>query len=147
MPGSNIQNPGSSKQEEVTSRGVRKFSALKKTESQTWGGNAVKKNRVPTFLWLCFFLALEKNRVDEMWGLVFFHSISPHVWDSVFFHSWNGRTPLSPTSSCILELVFRLWLPSMLWHYNLHQTKLFKDFAQKKSNLVLTTAENIFVPN
>ena len=25
MPGSNIQNPGSSKQEEVTSRGVRKF--------------------------------------------------------------------------------------------------------------------------
>ena len=65
MPRSNIQNPGSSKQEEVTSRGVRKLSALKKTESQTWGGNAVKKNRVPTFRGLCFFPEPEKNRVHK----------------------------------------------------------------------------------
>ena len=66
MPGSHIQNPGSSIQEEVTERGVRKFSALKKTESQAWGGNAVKKkNRVPTFRGLSFFPEPEKNRVRE----------------------------------------------------------------------------------
>ena len=35
----------------------------------------------------------------------------------------------------MLEPGFRIWLPGILWHYNLHQTKLFKDFAPKKSNL------------
>ena len=33
MPGSHIQNTGSSIQEEVTERGVQQFSALEKTES------------------------------------------------------------------------------------------------------------------
>ena len=50
MQGSNIQNPGSSIQEEVTKRGVQKCSALKKTESQTWKGNAVKKFESPLFV-------------------------------------------------------------------------------------------------
>ena len=36
----------------------------------------------------------------------------------------------------MLEPGFRLWLPCIIWHYNLHQTKLLKDFAPKKSNLV-----------
>ena len=36
----------------------------------------------------------------------------------------------------MLEPGFRIWLPGMLWHYNLRQTKLFKDFVPKKSNLV-----------
>ena len=102
------------------------------------GGKCCEKNRVPTFHRLCFFPALE-NRVKEMWGLCFFSTAfpPPHVWDSVFFYSLNVHTPLSPTSSCILEPGFRLWLPVMLWHYNLHQTKLFKDFAPKKSNLII----------
>ena len=34
----------------------------------------------------------------------------------------------------MLEPGFRRWLPGMLWHYKLHQMKLFKDFAPKKSS-------------
>ena len=41
-----MQNPGSSIQEEVTERDVRKFSALKKNRVPDMGGNAVEKNRV-----------------------------------------------------------------------------------------------------
>ena len=36
----------------------------------------------------------------------------------------------------MLEPGFRIWLPGMLWHYNLHRMKLFKEFAPKKSNLI-----------
>ena len=53
-----------------------------------------------------------------------------------FFQSKNFRTFLSVTSSYMLEPGFRMWLPGILWHYNLHQTKLVKDFAPKESNLV-----------
>ena len=94
MPGSHNRNPGSSIQEEVGEREVQTFQLWKKTESQTWGENALKKNRVPTFHRLCFFSELEKNRVKEMWGLCFFHSISPYVWDSVFIRSLKVISPL-----------------------------------------------------
>ena len=65
--------------------------------------------------------------------------------DSNFFHSISppclGLTELkfsdsSVTSSCMLEPGFWIWLHGMLWHYNLHQTKHFTDFAPKKCNLV-----------
>ena len=49
-PSLSIQNLGSEKFQEGVRRGLIICSDLKKTESQTWGENAVKKNRVPIFL-------------------------------------------------------------------------------------------------
>ena len=43
------------------------------------------------------------------------------------FRSEMLGTPFSITSSYVLESWFWLELPNMLWHYYLHQTKLFKD--------------------
>ena len=96
-----------------------KISVLKKTESQIWGEMLWKKTESQHFL-----------------DSVYFHNISPHIWDSDFFQSWNFQTPLSPASSCVFEPAFQLWLPDMLWHYSLHQIKLFNDFGLKKSNLM-----------
>ena len=95
------------------------------------GGNAVKKNRVPTFCGLCFFPALKKTESTKNWDSFF----SQHFPPMSGTQSWNFQTPLSVTSSYMLEPGFRIWLPVIPWHYNLHQTKLFKDFAPKKSNL------------
>ena len=89
--------------EEVGPRVVRTFQLWKKTESQTWGRNALKKNRVLTFCGLCFFLELEKNKVHKKWGLCFFTAFPPNVWDSVFFQSWNVRTTVGKMSSCLME--------------------------------------------
>ena len=59
---------------------------------------------VPTFCGLCFFQSCKKKRVHKKWGLWFFLTAFPlHVWDSVFFQSWNFWTSLSVTSSCMLE--------------------------------------------
>ena len=93
MPGSNIQNPGSSIQEEVTERGVRKFSALKKTESQTWGGNA---DPVPVFV-DSVFSSSGKNRIHKKWGLFFFHGISPPCLGLCFFFRAEIFGLLSPS--------------------------------------------------
>ena len=82
------------------------------------------------------FQSWKKTESMKCGDSVFFTAFPPHVWDSVFFQSWNVQTPLSPTSSCILEPGFWLWLPGVLWHYNLHQMKL-KDFAPKKNNLLM----------
>ena len=62
------------------------------------------------------FLPSSSENVQEMFSTTFL----PHI---------------SPTSSYVLEPGFWLWLPGMLWHYYLHQMKLFKDFDPKKSNL------------
>ena len=45
-----IQNPDSEKFSEVSERGLASFSVLKKTESQTWGRNGVKKKLSPRVL-------------------------------------------------------------------------------------------------
>ena len=108
MPGSHIRNPGFSIQEEVGSGGVQTFQLWKKQSQRNVG------------------------------TLFFFTAFLPYVWNSVFFQSGNVRTPPDPTSSCMLEPGFRILLPGILWHYNLHQMKLFKDFAPKKSNLIHT---------
>ena len=79
MPGRHIQNPGSSIQEEVKERGVRKFLALKKNSVPDMGGKCCEKNRdAPTS-------ALEKNRVHEKWGLKFFSQHFPPCLGLCFF--------------------------------------------------------------
>ena len=68
-----IPNPDSEKFQEVSERGLASFSVMKKTESQTWGRNGVKKNRVQEFL-----------------DYVFFASFPPHAWDE---HSLKISAP------------------------------------------------------
>ena len=115
----------------------RKWWREESKNSQLWkknwvpdmGGNAVN---VPTFHWLCFFQLWKKTESKKSGGSNFFHSISPPCL---------GLTELkfsdsSVTSSCMLEPGFWIWLHGMLWHYNLHQTKHFTDFAPKKCNQV-----------
>ena len=41
----------------------------------------------------------------------------------------------------MLEPGFRIWLPVIPWHYNLHQTKLFEDLAPKISKLLGTPGD------
>ena len=65
-----IQNPGSSKQEEICPRVVQTFQLWKKTESQTLGGNAVKKTESSLFVDFVFFQLRKKNRAHEKWGLL-----------------------------------------------------------------------------
>ena len=55
IPGSHIQNPGSSIQEEVTQREVWKFSALEKTGSTKSGDFVFFSQHFPPCLGLCFF--------------------------------------------------------------------------------------------
>ena len=87
-----------------------KTSALKKnTESQTWGGNVVKKTGTQLFVDSVFSRAGQKQSPKKV------------------------GTPLSVISSYMLDPGFWIWLPDILWHYNLHRFKLFKDFALKKS--------------
>ena len=76
-----IQNPDSEKFQEVSERGLASFSVLKKTESQTWGRNGVKK-KSPRVLGLFFFPA----------------PFLLHAWDSVFFRTLKLASPLSLTS-------------------------------------------------
>ena len=100
--------------------------------SQTWGENAVEKKQSPLSVdsfFFCFFPELEKNRVYKKWGLCFFPpAFPPHVWDS-FFRAEILDSSLFTSWSCMLEP--GVWI----WHYNLHQSKHFKDFFPKKSNL------------
>ena len=63
-----IQTPGPAKFQEVRERELANFSALKKTESQTWGGNGETKTESKNFSTL-FFLT----------------PFLPYVWDSGFF--------------------------------------------------------------
>ena len=74
-----IQNPDPEKSQEVREGGLASFSVLKKkTESQTWGRNGVKK---PSLIVL---------------GLSFLFTIFPHAWDSVFFQRAEiGKSSLS----------------------------------------------------
>ena len=106
------------------------------------GWNAVKKLH-----FLGGFPDLEKNAVHKKWGLCFFHSISLPCLGHVIFQSTNFWTPLSVTSSYMLEPGFYIWLPGILWYYNLHQTNLFKDFAPKKSNLVNSLVKTLAQPS
>ena len=76
-----IPNPDSEKFQEVSERGLASFSVLKKTESQTWGRNGVKK-----------------TESKSSWTLFFFASFPPHAWDSVFFRTLKLASPLSLTS-------------------------------------------------
>ena len=136
MPGSNIQNPGSTIQEEVTERGVQKFSALKKNR----GGNAVKKNRVPTFcgLFVCFFPALEKSESTKSWDSNFFHSIFPPCLGLFFF-----RAKIFGLLSPSLPLVW--WRQGFGYCFLAcngimicNRRNFFKTLFQKKSNLLHT---------
>ena len=110
------------------------------------GRNAVK-NRVLAFCGLCFFPALEKNRVHEKWGLCLFTQHFPPMSGTLFlFRAENFWTPLSVTSY-ILHTGARVW-DMASWHvthYNMYQTKRFKDFAPKKSNL-FHSGENSLTP-
>ena len=82
------------------------ISALKKEESQTWGEMFWTKTESSHFV----DSSSGKKRVHKKWGLCFFHSISPHVLDSVFFQSLNVWTILEQTSSFLLEPGF--WILS-----------------------------------
>ena len=100
------------------------------------GGKCCEKKQSPHFSWTLFFSGSGKKQSPGEVGTLFFFTAFPsHVWDSVFFRAENFWTPLSVTSSYMLEPGFWIWLPGILWHYNLHHTKFFKDFAPKKSNL------------
>ena len=87
MPGSHIPNPGSSIQEEVTERGVQKFSTLKRNRVPDMGGKCCVKKQSPHFLWTLFFSRAGKKQSPQKVRTLFFHSISPHVWDSVCFRA------------------------------------------------------------
>ena len=63
-----IQNPGPENVQEVRERGLASFSFLKKTESQAWGRNGLKKKQSPKVLGLCFF----SNHFSPMPGTLFF---------------------------------------------------------------------------
>ena len=67
-------------------RSPKNFSS-EKTESQTRGEMRCKKNGVPTFRGLCFFQSWKKTESTKSKDSNFFHSISPHVWDSVCFRA------------------------------------------------------------
>ena len=77
-----IQNPGSEKLQEGVSRALAVLVLWKKTESQTWGGNG-----------------LEKNRVQEFLDSVFFQTISPPCLGLCFFQSTKTASALD-TPSC-----------------------------------------------
>ena len=79
------KNVAPAKKEEVCPRVVQTFRLEKKTE--TWGGKCCEKNRVPSFCRLCFFQSWKNTESTKSGDSVFFHSISPHVWDSVFFRA------------------------------------------------------------
>ena len=97
MPGSHIQNPGSSIQEEVTDRGGQQISALKKTESQTWVGNAVKKTESPLFLDSVFFQLLKKQSPQKVGTLIFFTAFPPLCLGLCFFSELKFFGLLSPS--------------------------------------------------
>ena len=81
-PLSEYPEPWSWKVEGRKRRALASFGALKKTESQTWGRNAVKKKSPHISLTLFFSTAFP-----------------PHVWDSVFFQSTKTASALD-TPSC-----------------------------------------------
>ena len=93
-----IQNPGSSKQVEVCPRVVRKFQL--------------------------FFPALKKKQSPRnSWTQFFFEPFLPHVWDSVFFQSWNFRTTLGQTYPCLLEPGFWILTKGVKRQPVRHQTR------------------------
>ena len=107
---------------------------LWKKESQIWGKILwEKKTELQHFL--DFFESWKKQSLRNV-GTLFFHNVCHPYLGLCFFQSWHFLTPLSHSSSYVLDPGFRLRLPGMLWHYYLHQMKLFKDFDPKKSNLV-----------
>ena len=58
---------------------------LLKTESQTWGRNAVKKKQRPHFLWtLVFSSSRTKHSPQKVRTQFFFTAFLPHVWDGFF---------------------------------------------------------------
>ena len=72
-----IQNPNPEKCQEVRERELASFSVLKKTESQTWERNGVKKTESKSS-WTLFFpmpvtLFLQSTEIG----------VFSHVWDSV----------------------------------------------------------------
>ena len=107
------------------------FLEVWKKQSPRHGGEMVRKKSSPRISWTMFFPALKKNRVQEALGLCFFHTISPHVWDSVFFlhttkiykfspfWSWNFQHQSSGNSfrgakgslywSCPIQIPSKCW--------------------------------------
>ena len=73
-----IQNPDPEKFQELRERGLANYSALKKTESQTCGGNGEKK-----------------DRVQELLDSVFSHHSSPMSGTLLFFRTLKLAIPLS----------------------------------------------------
>ena len=63
----------------------------KKTESQAWGRNGLKKTESKKFLDSVFFSKLEKTESKKFLDSVFFQTISPHVWDSFFSELQKGK--------------------------------------------------------
>ena len=120
-----IQSPGSSKQGEVCPRVVWTFQLWKKNRVPDMGGNALEKNWVPTFCGLCFFPELEKTESTKSEDSVFFRAFPPppHVWDFVFFQSWNFLTTLGQTSSCLLEPGFWILTKGVKRQPVRHQTR------------------------
>ena len=94
--------------------------------SPDMGGKCCAKKQSPHFSWTMFF---SSSGVHKKWGLCFFHSNIPPCLGLWFFFIAEIFGLLSVTSSYMLQSGFRIWLPGILWHYNLHQTKLFRGFA------------------
>ena len=71
--------------------------------------------------------------------LFFFLTTFPPISGTLFFFSELKCSDFSLSYFLLcMEPGFRLWLPDMLWHYSLHQLKLFKDFDPKKSHIECT---------
>ena len=85
MPGRHIQNPGSSIQEEVKERGVRKFLGLKKNSVPDMGGKCCEKKQSPHFSWTLFFPEPEKNKIHKKLGLCFFFTAFLPMSGTLFF--------------------------------------------------------------
>ena len=79
MPGRHIQNPGSSIQEEVKERGVRKFLALKKNSVPDMGGEMLwKKQR-------CSHFSSGKKQSPWKVGTLIFFTAFPPMSGTLFF--------------------------------------------------------------
>ena len=79
MPGRHIQNPGSSIQEEVKERGVRKFLALKKNSVPDMGGKCCEKKQ------RCSHFSSGKKQSPWKVGTLIFFTAFPPMSGTLFF--------------------------------------------------------------
>ena len=103
-PFASIQNPGSSKQEEVCPWVVQTFQLWKKNRVPGMGGKCCEKKQSPHFLWTLFFSSSGKKQSPrKVRTLFFFIAFLPYVWDSVFL-GLNVQTTLGQTSWKLKEI-------------------------------------------